>query len=154
MSSSKLSWARRFIRLAHEVGTWSKDPSSKVGCVIVRDKRVLALGYNGFPVGHPDDKPSLADRDTKVALTVHAEMNAILNAAKEGVMLKGAEFYINRYPCLQCASAMVNTGAKKVHYLIDGDFERRWGDTRTLEVFSYANVRLNGYLAEGIFTDE
>ena len=82
-------WDERYLRLAKEVSTWSKDPSTKVGAIAVLDGSVLAQGYNGFPKGVNDDPAKYADRETKYKYTVHAEMNCIFNAAQNGVSLYG-----------------------------------------------------------------
>ena len=76
-------WIARFSDLAKEVSSWSKDPSSRVGAVIVRpDRTVASVGFNGFPRGVEDSQDVIADRDAKLLRTIHAELNAIL-AAKE-----------------------------------------------------------------------
>jgi dCMP deaminase len=80
-------WDVRFLRLAHEVAKWSKDPSTKVGCILVKDKKVISMGYNGFPAGISDDLSRLEDRSIKYEITVHAEVNAVTNAALHGLRL-------------------------------------------------------------------
>ena len=84
-------WDYRFIKLAKEIASWSKDPSTKVGAIAVNDKRIIATGYNGFPKGIEDSNNRLSDRDTKLAFMVHAEKNLIYNATSHGVCLK--KFY-------------------------------------------------------------
>jgi dCMP deaminase len=75
-------WTARFINLASHVATWSKDPSSQVGAVIVRpDRSIASVGFNGFARGVEDKADRLADRPTRLLYTLHAEMNAILAAA-------------------------------------------------------------------------
>ena len=73
-------WDYRFLKIAKEVGTWSKDPSTQVGAIAVNDKRIIATGYNGFPKGIKDTDELLSDRQAKLKLMVHAEMNMIYNA--------------------------------------------------------------------------
>ena len=88
-------WDTRFMKLAREISTWSKDPSSKIGAVIVNDeRRILATGYNGFPKGIEDTEERLNDRDQKYPLIVHAEMNALMNALYSGVSVKDATIYV------------------------------------------------------------
>ena len=71
-------WYKRYLKLAKEVATWSKDPNTQVGAVVVGSKgQILSQGYNGFPRGISDLSKRLNDRDTKLSLIVHAEMNAI-----------------------------------------------------------------------------
>lgn len=107
-------WDRRFLRISHEVSSWSRDPGTKVGCVLSSEKRILSVGYNGFPQNLSDSLDLYADRDYKLAVTVHAEANAILNAAKNGAKTEGATAYVTFPPCSQCAAALIQAGVKKV----------------------------------------
>jgi len=97
-----MSWDRRFLDLAKHISTWSKDPSTQVGAVAVRDRRILATGYNGFPRGIEDSFERLADRQQKLLRTVHAEANVVAQASLHGVSLEGASIYI--WPFLPCSS--------------------------------------------------
>jgi dCMP deaminase len=83
-------WDERFVRIAQEVASWSKDPGTKVGAVLVNDKRILATGYNGFPSGISDSLERYMEREVKLAYTVHAEVNALLNAARNGAETEGS----------------------------------------------------------------
>jgi len=107
-------WDLRFIRIAEEVRLWSKDPGTKVGCVLVNERRILSTGYNGFPQTISDDLERYIDRDYKLSVTVHAEANAILNAAKNGTKVEGSTLYVSFPPCSQCASAIIQAGVAKV----------------------------------------
>jgi dCMP deaminase len=107
-------WDRRFIRIAEEVRLWSKDPGTKVGCVLVSERRILSTGYNGFPQTISDDLERYIDREYKLSVTVHAEANAILNAAKNGTKVEGSTLYVTFPPCSQCASAIIQAGVAKV----------------------------------------
>lgn len=107
-------WDLRFLRIAHEVSTWSKDPGTKVGCVIVNDRRILSTGYNGFPKSISDSLDRYRNREYKLSITIHAESNAILNAAKNGTKVDGATLYVTFPPCSQCASAIVQAGITRV----------------------------------------
>jgi len=101
-------WFQRFMGLAVNVSSWSKDPSTRVGAVIVNeDRRVIGLGYNGFAKGVKDTPERLADRPTKYALVVHAEMNAILNAV---VSVRGCALVTTMYPCSECAKLIAQAG--------------------------------------------
>lgn len=106
-------WTARFINLAAEVGSWSKDPSSQVGAVIIRpDRSVASVGFNGLPRGVSDDPARLADRDQKLLYTVHAELNAIL-AAREP--LHGYSIVVYPFqPCSGCAAAIIQAGISEV----------------------------------------
>lgn len=109
------TWRQRFMRLAIEVGSWSKDPASKVGAVLVdRRKRVTGLGFNGFPRNVPDHPELLEDRDAKLMRTVHAEVNAILNATAD---VDGCALFATLHPCLDCAKFIVQCGIGKVYHL-------------------------------------
>jgi len=107
-------WDTRFLRVAEEVRLWSKDPGTKVGCVLVDNRRILSTGYNGFPATISDDLERYIDRDFKLSITVHAEKNAILNAAKNGTKVEGSTLYVTFPPCSQCASAVIQAGVAKV----------------------------------------
>lgn len=106
-------WDLRFLDLAKFVSSWSKDPSTQVGAVIVDPyKRIVSLGYNGFPMGISDDDNRLSDRDTKYKMIVHGEMNAILFA---NTSLKECTLYTFPFmPCPRCASMIIQTGIKRV----------------------------------------
>lgn len=108
-------WDRRFIELAAHVATWSKDPSTKVGCVVVNsERRVLAMGYNGFPSGVLDSAERYANRPMKYRMVVHSELNAICNASQQGVSLKGAVMYLPFPPCNECMKGIIQAGIARV----------------------------------------
>ena len=107
-------WDERFVRIAFEVATWSKDPGTKVGAVLVAERRIIATGYNGFPQNIEDSINRYEDRETKLALTVHAEVNAILNAAKNGAPTAGSTLYVTFPPCVSCSTAVIQAGVKRV----------------------------------------
>jgi len=110
------SWDHRFLRLAKEIASWSKDPSTKVGAVAVGPNRnVLAQGYNGFPRGIFDYEDRYNNREVKYRYVVHAEMNVIYNASYNGVSLDGATLYIHGLPpCSECAKGILQVGIKCV----------------------------------------
>ena len=109
-------WYKRYLKLAKEVATWSKDPNTQVGAVVVGSKgHILSQGYNGFPRGIHDSNKRLNDRDLKLSLVVHAEMNAIFNASYSGVSLDGSTIFIHGLPaCSECAKGIIQVGIKKV----------------------------------------
>jgi len=110
----QLKWDLRFLDLAYTVEQWSKDPSMKVGSVIVDpSNRVLGLGYNGFPRGVYDTAERYADRHGfKYSAVVHAEVNAILNATGD---LQGATLYCSTgVPCPDCAGPIIQAGITRV----------------------------------------
>ena len=107
-------WDIRFMRIAQEVQSWSKDPSTKCGCVLVHDRRIISTGYNGLPASLSDSLDRYQNREFKLATIIHAEKNAIFNAAKNGASTEGATAYVTWPPCSQCASALIQAGVSKV----------------------------------------
>ena len=93
-------WDRRFLELAQHKATWSKDPATQVGAVICLHKQDKYYGYNGFPAGIDDKEDRLNDYKIKQALTIHAEINAILSAKED---ITGHTLYCTRPPCIRCA---------------------------------------------------
>lgn len=123
-------WDRRFLALAKEVSTWSKDPSTKVGAVLVRDGKVQGIGFNGFPRGVEDSPERYEYRDIKYPMVVHAEANAILQAGYDAA---GCDLYV--YPpfgvpnmCPDCAGLAIQAGIVScVSYLPDDVYRTsRW----------------------------
>jgi dCMP deaminase len=117
LKPSDWTWHQRFIKLAKEYSTWSKDPSTQVGAVAIdpNTRRVLSGGYNGFPRGIEDTDERLNDRDLKHSLVVHAEMNLIYNATRSGISLEGSHLYVWGLPvCSECAKGIIQTGVKIV----------------------------------------
>lgn len=112
-----VKWDKRFLRMAQEIGTWSKDPSTKLGSIVIdpTSRRVLATGYNGFPRGIADTPERLNNREEKYKLIVHAEMNSIYNATMSGVSLVGATIYTTGLPtCSDCARGIIQVGITRV----------------------------------------
>ncbi len=107
-------WDRRFLRIAEEVRSWSKDPGTTVGCVLVKDRRILATGYNGFPATLSDSLDLYENREYKLAIVVHAEKNALFNAAKNGANTESCTAYVTFPPCSQCAAALIQAGVEVV----------------------------------------
>ncbi len=116
-----LSWDEYFMGIAYLSAMRSKDPSTQVGaCIIDEDKKIIGIGYNGFPIGSNDDEMPWGKEgdflDTKYPYVVHAELNAILNSIKS---LKNCTIYVTHFPCNECAKAIVQSGIKKVIYFSD-----------------------------------
>jgi len=111
-----MKWNNRYIAIAKEVASWSKDPSTQVGAIIVGSKgQILSQGYNGFPRGILDDQDRLNLREVKLSLMVHAEMNAIYNATYSGVCLDGSTLYVYGLPiCSECAKGIIQVGISKI----------------------------------------
>lgn len=129
---SKVKWDHRFLDLASMVASWSKEPNTRVGCVIVdENRRIVSTGYNGFPRGVKDTLDRINDRDTKLALTLHAEENALLYA---GANVDGCTAYVTHPPCSTCTAKLIQSGIKRVVHckLTDSSFFTRWGSSMRL----------------------
>lgn len=112
-----MDWEKYYIDMAEFISQKSKDRSTKVGCVIVGpDFEVRSTGYNGFPRGVNDEADERHDRPTKYDYTEHAERNAIYNAARVGIPLKGCTLYLNwePCPCTDCTRAIIQSGIIRV----------------------------------------
>jgi len=111
------NWTRRFIGLCDHLASWSEDPHFQVGCVVVgAGHSVLTSGYNGLPRGVSATDATRFDRASgeKFHWVEHAERNAIFNAARTGVALDGATLFVNRFPCADCARAIIQSGVASV----------------------------------------
>ena len=133
------NWDLRFIGLAQHISTWSKDPSTKVGCVVVgEDREIRSTGFNGFPRGINDDEERLTDREKKYPLICHAEENAIMHAARIGVSLKDSTAYVTWPPCSRCARSLIQAGIREIVYPETGKIPERW-----IEDFTISDSMLN-----------
>ena len=118
-----LSWDDYFMSVAFLSSMRSKDPSTQVGaCIVSPDKRIVGIGYNGFPRGCSDDelpwaREAVSELDTKYPYVCHAEMNAILN--KNSADVKGCTIYVGLFPCNECAKMIIQSGIAEVVYLSD-----------------------------------
>tara|TARA_R110000796_G_scaffold132862_1_gene248305 strand:+ start:360 stop:812 length:453 start_codon:yes stop_codon:yes gene_type:complete len=128
MKERQERWDRRFMEMAELVSTWSKDPSTKIGVVIVdRMRRVISTGYNGFPRGIDDSWEKYADRQHKYAHVVHGELNAILSATTS---LGSSTLYLFGMPgppCSGCTKHILQTGISRI-VSRQGDYPERWAD--------------------------
>lgn len=137
-------WDIRFLELAKLVASWSKDPSTQTGAVIVRpDKTVLSVGYNGFPRGIEDSEEKYNDRETKYSMIVHCEMNAVLSAHES---VKGCTLYTWPFAsCDRCAVHMIQSGiTRAVAPILPKHLEERWSEnlTKTRNLFKEAGIIL------------
>jgi dCMP deaminase len=108
------SWKDYFMSMAELVASKSKDPSTKVGCVVVtEDKVVAATGYNGLPRG-VQDRSERMERPAKYLWTSHAEENAVAQAARVGAKLKGGTAFVTHHPCSRCARSLIQAGVTTV----------------------------------------
>ena len=111
----KHSWQKYFLEMAEQVATRSKDPSTKVGCVISsEDKVVVATGYNGIP-RDVLDKPERMERPAKYLWTSHAEENAVAMAARVGSRLRGGHAFVTHMPCCRCARMLIQAGISTMY---------------------------------------
>lgn len=115
-SDDRISWQDYFMKVAILASIRSPCERLKVGCVLVKDNRLISMGYNGFLAGA--EHRSIIRYGHEQA-TIHAEINAITDAVKRGVSVDGAEAYITHYPCLNCFKALASSGIKKIFYEID-----------------------------------
>ena len=120
-------WDKRFLHLAKHISEWSKDPSTKVGCIVVgEDREIRSTGFNGFPRGIEDKQERLEDREQKYPMICHAEENAIMHAARIGISLKGTTAYVTWPPCSRCTRSLIQAGVSEVIYPKDLDIPERW----------------------------
>ena len=121
-----MKWDDYFMGLAHAAATKSKDPSTKVGAVVVdSERRIVSVGFNGPPRG-TDDEYAYSYREFKLLRVLHAEENAILFAARP---LMGCAIYVTNHPCAHCAAVIVQSGIGRVmHPPVSAEFAERWGE--------------------------
>lgn len=136
-----LSWDEYFMSMAHLSAKRSKDPNTQVGaCIVNKEKRVVGLGYNGFPRGCDDDvypwERTGELLDTKYPFVVHAELNAILNSIQN---LSGCTIYVSLFPCNECAKAIIQSGITKVVYESD-KYDGTDTNRASKKMFKDANV--------------
>lgn len=136
--------------LCYLVSRRSRDPSTKVGAVILRpDKTIASVGYNGFPRGCYDGDELYEDRDSKLARTVHAEVNAIVTAREP---LHGYTLYVSPLmPCANCAGIIIQSGIKTVYSRQYGETPERWRENmaHTKQMFGEAGVHLTQRIVHG-----
>lgn len=137
----KTDWDKRFMDLADHVAKWSKDPSTKVGAIIVnQDKQILSIGYNGFPRGVEDRQWRYDDREMKYLFVAHAERNAIDNAFTD---IRGSTLYTSLCPCNECAKSIIQKGIARVVTkpppIDKAEVFKMWV---TNEMFDEANVKI------------
>lgn len=115
-----ISWQEYFMGIAFLSSQRSKDPVTQVGACIVKDKKIVGIGYNGFPKGSSDDEMSWGKvgniLDTKYPYVVHAELNAVLNSSRD---LRNCEIYVTHFPCNECAKVITQSGISRVIYYSD-----------------------------------
>jgi dCMP deaminase len=124
--SDRPTWHQYFLTITRNVAERSTCTRAKVGAVIVRDKNILATGYNGAPAGMPHcldvgclvytSKTPSGELEENCFRTIHAEINAIAQAAKNGASIRDADIYITHTPCIHCVKVLINTGIRRIFY--------------------------------------
>jgi dCMP deaminase len=147
-------WDKRFMEMTRLVGSWSScfQEGRHVGAIIVRDKRVVATGYNGAPSGIQNcvergeclrrklNIPSGTRQE--ICYAVHAEQNAIVQAAKYGIAITGATLYCTHQPCVICAKMIINSGIARIVY------EQGYPDEFSINLFKEAGIVIEKYVEE------
>ncbi len=142
------TWDQYFMTITRQVAERSTCLRAKVGAVIVRDRNILATGYNGSPAGLPhciepgvgcliyESKTPDGEIEQNCYRTIHAEMNAITQAAKNGAAIRDADIYVTHTPCIQCLKVLINTGIRTVFY------EKEYKLHTVEELLKLARIRL------------
>ena len=140
-----------FFNIASVVASRSKDPSTKTGAVIVsKTRQIIACGYNGFPSGFPDNPELYNNKELKYPRIVHAEMNAILSAAKHGISTQDASiFVVPIQVCNECAKAIIQAGIKHVYCKVFKDTDT-WRESFKVsqELFDACGVEVKLYFEQ------
>ncbi|MGA2668363.1 MAG: dCMP deaminase family protein [Ignavibacteria bacterium] len=142
-----ISWDEYFMGISLLSAKRSKDPNTQVGaCIVNQFNKIVGIGYNGFPIGCPDDalpwdREAADQNETKYPYVVHAEANAILNSTKD---LHGARIYVALFPCNECTKLIIQSGIKEIIYLSDKyrDSESVKASKRMLDLAGVKTTRL------------
>ena len=138
------NWDERFLNLAKHISEWSKDPSTKVGCVVVGpDREIRSTGFNGLPRGIEDNDERLNNRKIKYPLICHAEENAIMHAARIGISLKDCTAYVTWPPCTRCARSLIQAGVSTIIYPKDIEIPDRWMEDFNLSLNMLKEAKIN-----------
>lgn len=142
-------WDKRFMELTEQVGSWASCYRRSVGAVIVREKRVMTTGYNGAPAGIPSciergecirQKLNIASGTrAELCYGVHAEQNAIIQAARYGINISGATLYCTHQPCVICAKMIINAGITRVVY------KEGYPDEFSMQLFGEAGTKIEKF---------
>lgn len=133
MKTNELKWVKRYFETTDLIASWSKDPRTKIGAIVVApDGHIVGQGYNGFPRGIADTAERLNDRPTKHKLVVHAEVNTLLSSLYNGVSVRDDTMYINSLCCSECAKIIIQSGIKEV-YMIKRD-DSFWDESHDLSI--------------------
>ena len=145
---SNISWDEYFMGIAVLSAMRSKDPNTKVGaCIVDDDHKVVSIGYNGMPMGLPEEELSWnkgEGLDSKYLYVCHAEFNAILNTRNGTSALRGCTLYVTLFPCNECTKAIIQTGIKEVVY-ISNKYEQTTETQASLRMLTLAGVKIRHY---------
>jgi dCMP deaminase len=140
-------WDERFMQLASHFATWSKDPSTKVGAVIVdHDRRLVGTGYNGFPRGVGDEPERYVEKMVKYKLVVHAEANAIMNAVKS---VRDCTLYATKYPCSECAKLIIQMGISRIIAPPPASDDSVWAEDSKFSTRMFREAVVSVYVWDG-----
>lgn len=159
--NQKMKWDKRYLRMALNVAEWSKDTSTKVGCLLVHenDGTPLTFAYNGMPRGVNDDVPERHVRPEKYKWMTHAERNAIANCSRRGIATLGSTAYVTLMPCGVCAGELIQAGVKRVVWIGTNEeiTENRWNWTvefeTAMKMFQEAEIDICVYTREMLDED-
>ncbi len=145
-------WNKRFMDITEHIATWSSCIRRHVGAVIVKDKRIMTTGYNGAPAGVETCKDRgeclrnklniQSGTHAELCYAAHAEQNAIIQAAKEGISLKDCVLYCTHQPCVVCAKMIINSGIKEVIYKegYPDDFSKKLCEEAGVKLIKYEDL--------------
>lgn len=134
---NRIDWDEYFMSIAHLVSMRSPSTKLRVGAVIVKDSRIISTGYNGFPSGRSHTSISIHDHEMN---TIHAEINAICDAAKRGVEIDNSSIYITHYPCIHCLKSIISSGIKEIYYY--QDYKNNEYSKKLLDYLLDTNIKL------------
>ena len=146
------SWDEYFMKLAEEVQTRTTCLRRAVGAIIVKDRRILATGYNGVPTGlpHPSVVGCLREQlgvpsgqRHEICRGLHAEQNALIQAARYGISIDGASMYVTVQPCSVCAKMIINAGIKEIIY------KEPYPDELAMDLLSQTDIKLRRFIPDG-----
>jgi dCMP deaminase len=149
-------WNPWFLQGVYWVASKSKDPKTKIGALIVKDKRIVSTGYNGIPSGVIDTIERRSERPEKYKWYEHAERNAIFAAAKYGIPTEGSTLYTNALPCADCARGIIQSGIKEIYIhrqftdLCDNHEREQWCDHESVSLSLFNECDLPCYVIDAV----
>lgn len=132
INMNRPTWQEYFKQLVELTATRSSCKKLHVGCILIKDNRIIAQGYNGHIPGYPHE--SITENGHEIA-TIHAEQNALIDCAKRGVSTMGCSAYITHYPCFNCIKLIISAGIKNIYYINDYN-----NDKNVEKICNYLNI--------------